>query len=141
MEGLDLLDFAGVARARHRLYPREMHLAEKLHAYSVQRKRPNTRVKDLPDMALLAQTGAFDARTLRAELQRTFLERGTHPLPSGLAEPPTDGWDKQYAQLSRVNRLPWPTLVEVLKTAREFLDPVLSGSDGTWSPASWAWRK
>jgi hypothetical protein len=31
IEGSDFLSFAGVARARHRIYPRVVHIAEKLH--------------------------------------------------------------------------------------------------------------
>jgi hypothetical protein len=50
----DVLAFAGIAPPALRLYPIETHIAEKLHAYTMPRKRPNTRVKDLPDIALLA---------------------------------------------------------------------------------------
>jgi hypothetical protein len=52
MEGSRLLGFIGVAPSRIRLYPRETHLAEKFHAYTLPRERENSRVKDLPDMAL-----------------------------------------------------------------------------------------
>ena len=45
----DVLAFAGIAPPELRLYPIETHIAEKLHAYTVPRGRPNTRVKDLPD--------------------------------------------------------------------------------------------
>jgi hypothetical protein len=53
----DVLGFAGIAPPVLRLYPVVTHLAEKLHAYTLPRARPNTRVKDLPDLALLATTG------------------------------------------------------------------------------------
>jgi hypothetical protein len=65
-----------------RLYPIETHIAEKLHAYTMPRTRPNTRVKDLPDMALLATAEPLEAARLRAALERTFAFRATHPLPS-----------------------------------------------------------
>jgi predicted nucleotidyltransferase component of viral defense system len=42
----DLLGFAGIAPPTLRLYPIETHVAEKLHAYTMPRARPNTRVKD-----------------------------------------------------------------------------------------------
>jgi hypothetical protein len=50
----DVLAFAGIAPPTLRLYPIETHIAEKLHAYTMPRARPNSRVKDLPDLALLA---------------------------------------------------------------------------------------
>ena len=45
----DVLAFAGIAPPTLRLYPLETHIAEKLHAYTMPRARPNSRVKDLPD--------------------------------------------------------------------------------------------
>jgi hypothetical protein len=48
--GDDLLAFAGIAPPEFRVYPVETHLAEKLHAYTLPRTTPNTRVKDLPDL-------------------------------------------------------------------------------------------
>jgi hypothetical protein len=66
----DRLAFAGIAPPRLPLYPIETHIAEKLHAYTMPRMRPNTRVKDLPDLALLATTRALDAKRVRAALER-----------------------------------------------------------------------
>jgi predicted nucleotidyltransferase component of viral defense system len=68
----DVLGFAGIAPPTLRLYPIETHLAEKLHAYTMPRARPNSRAKDLPDLALLASAQVIDARTLRAALKQTF---------------------------------------------------------------------
>jgi len=50
----DVLAFAGVAPPTLRVCPVETHIAEKLHAYTMPRARPNSRVKDLPDVALVA---------------------------------------------------------------------------------------
>ena len=61
----DVLAFAGIAPPTLKLYPIETHIAEKLHAYTMPRIRPNTRVKDLPDMALLGTTNQLDAGRLR----------------------------------------------------------------------------
>ena len=52
--GKDTLGFAGVPPPEVRVYPVETHVAEKLHAYTLPRARANSRVKDLPDIALLA---------------------------------------------------------------------------------------
>ena len=43
----DVLGFAGITPPTVRLYPVETHIADKLHAYTMPRTRPNTRVKDL----------------------------------------------------------------------------------------------
>jgi hypothetical protein len=59
--GDDFLGFAGVEPPRMRRYPIETHLAEKLHAYTLPRARPNSRVKDLPDLALLGGIRPVDA--------------------------------------------------------------------------------
>jgi hypothetical protein len=52
--GHDLLGFAGIEPPAVRVYPVVSHVAEKLHALTMPRPRPNTRVRDLPDLALLA---------------------------------------------------------------------------------------
>jgi hypothetical protein len=46
----DVLGFAGIAPPSLRAYPIESHIAEKLHAYTRPRSRPNSRVRDLPDL-------------------------------------------------------------------------------------------
>ncbi len=138
--GKDVLGFAGIAPPTLRLYPIETHLAEKLHAYTLPRPRPNTRVKDLPDIALLATTRALDAKHLRAALDQTFEFRKTHALPTTLPEP-LSAWSKPYAAMAREDQLIWPTLSDVTQAARSFIDPVLaSGFDGTWEPQQWSWR-
>jgi hypothetical protein len=101
----DLLAFAGIAPPVLRLYPIETHIAEKLHAYTMPRTRPNTRVKDLPDMALLATTASLDATRLRAALKKTFSFRATHPLPPSLPHPP-ENWLKPYSEMAQENELP-----------------------------------
>lgn len=136
----DVLAFAGIASPSLGLYPIETHIAEKLHAYTMPRKRPNTRVKDLPDLALLASAQVLDAKRLRRALDQTFTSRGTHSLPTRLVEP-LSAWANPYAAMAREDHLEWTTLDEVTAAARAFLDPVLAGSlDATWKPEIWAWR-
>ncbi|MFO1076779.1 MAG: nucleotidyl transferase AbiEii/AbiGii toxin family protein [Planctomycetota bacterium] len=135
-----LLDFAGIEPARMRLYPIVSHIAEKLHAYSMPRERPNSRIKDLPDLALLASAGEIDAVQLRTALEMTFAFRETHALPRELASPPTE-WAEAYRAMASADGLAWPTLEEVHRAARDFLQPVLSTrpSAGRWTPNSWSW--
>ncbi len=137
--GDELLSFAGIAAPELRVYPVETHVAEKLHAYTLPRTTSNTRVKDLPDLALLAQIGPRDARRLRAALAKTFGYRETHPVPPRLPDPPPE-WKEPYGAMAEEDALPWATLDDVAAAAREFVDPVLgSDADGKWDPGSWKW--
>ncbi|WP_239470210.1 nucleotidyl transferase AbiEii/AbiGii toxin family protein [Archangium violaceum] len=139
LEGSDLLSFADIPRSRLRVYPRETHVAEKLHAYTLPRELENSRVKDLPDIALLAQTGRFNREILRAALERTFAFRGTHQLP-GSMPPPLTSWTDRYARMAQDHGLPWPTLADVHRAASAFLDPILGGGGEKWSPERWTWE-
>jgi len=135
----DLLAFAGIAPPVLQLYPIETHIAEKLHAYTMPRARPNTRVKDIPDITLLATTGSLESTRLRAALETTFTFRATHPLPSSLPDPPPN-WLTPYVEMARENALAWTTLDQVATAARTFLNPVLAGGEGVWLPDAWAWK-
>lgn len=135
----NLLDFIEVPPPTHRLYPRETHVAEKLHAYTLPRERPNSRVKDLPDLALLASAGPIEAASLRAAIQAVFDHRGTHPVPTSFPAPPAE-WLSPYANLATENALRWPSLNEVTGATRRFLDPALAGATATWNPDSWTWE-
>lgn len=141
MVAQDVLAFAGIAPPTLRLYPIETHVAEKLHAYTMPRSRPSSRVKDLPDLALLATAQPIDAKRLRAALEQTFTFRKTHPLPA-LVPAPLSAWVTPYAAMAREDKLAWPTLDDVTKAVQAFLDPVLAGGlDAVWSPGTWAWSR
>lgn len=136
----DVLAFAGIAPPTLRLYPIETHVAEKLHAYTMPRARPNSRVKDLPDLALLGSVQELDARRLRAALEQTFAFRKTHALPESVPAPP-EAWRTPYEAMAREDQLHWATLDQVTKAARAFLEPVLAAElDARWLPAEWRWR-
>jgi len=136
----DVLAFAGIAPPALRIYPIETHIAEKLHAYTMPRARPNSRVKDLPDLALLATARPLDATRLRTALDQTFQFRRTHPLPVMFPEP-LSAWAVPYAAMAREDQLAWPTLDEVTGRVRQFLNPVLArGLAATWVPERWHWQ-
>jgi len=136
----DLLAFAGIAPPTLRIYPIETHIAEKLHAYTMPRPRPSSRVKDLPDIALLATVQSIHAKRLRDALAQTFTYRKTHALPAALPAP-LSAWATPYLAMAREDRLVWPTLDGVTTAAQAFLDPVLAGRlDATWEPETWTWR-
>jgi hypothetical protein len=136
----DVLEFAGIAPPRLRVLPIETHIAEKLHAYTMPRDRPNTRVKDLPDLALLGTIRPLDRARVWEAIQRTFGSRRVHPVPARLPPPP-EAWTAPYARMAELDELPWRTLAEVETVARAFLDPLLSSDKaGRWDPVSWRWQ-
>jgi hypothetical protein len=138
----DTLAFAGIEPARIRLYPVASHVAEKLHAYTMPRARPNSRIKDLPDIALLATVGPILASTLRSAFERTFEFRATHELPADLPPPPT-AWEAAYQAMAKADGLAWSTLEELHRAVRGFLEPVLSRrqQSSRWTPDSWSWTR
>lgn len=141
MTAPDVLDFIGVPPPTLRVYPIETHLAEKLHAYTMPRRdgRMNSRVKDLPDLALLATTRPLRSEAIRGALAQTFAHRATHEVPRALPDPPPE-WTSSYAQIAKQNKLTWLSLLEVTQAARRFLDPVLGdNAPRMWSPQDWAW--
>lgn len=136
----DVLAFAGIAPPTLRLYPLESHIAEKLHAYTMPRNRPNSRVKDLPDLALLATVREIEGTALRNAINQTFEYRATHPVPDSFPEPPSS-WATVYERMASNDGLQWPTLVEVTSAVRAFLNPVLAGTNARWEPQTWTWRE
>lgn len=133
------LDFLGLPATPVRVYPLTAHIAEKVHAYTIPRARPNSRVKDLPDIALLAQTRSVPAAEVRAAIVATYGHRGTHAVPAALPSPP-DFWHAPYREMAREHRLAWTSLDELLLAVRAFVDPVLDGVEGRWDPEAWRWR-
>jgi Nucleotidyl transferase AbiEii toxin, Type IV TA system len=81
-------------------------LAEKLHAYTTPLARPNSRLKDLPDLSLLMTAQPIVVRHLRAPLEQTFLFRNTHVLPAFVSSP-IEVWRKPYESMSREDWLRW----------------------------------
>jgi hypothetical protein len=137
----DVLAFAGIAPSSLRLYPVVSHIAEKLHAFTMPRPRPNSRVRDLPDLALLATTGPIEGAALRRAIELTFEFRGTHPIPMKCPPPPMD-WTVPYARMAENDDLTWKTLAEVTLAVETFLNPVLESAEcGTWTPSGWHWTK
>lgn len=138
----DVFGFAGIAPPTIRVYPIETHIAEKLHAYTLPRKRPNSRVKDLPDLALLGTIRSIEASRLRAAIEQTFAFRATHDRPTALPKPPSE-WRDPYASIAADDSLPWPTLEDVFEAAESFVAPVLSDTAclPIWTSTARRWEK
>ncbi len=135
-----LLSFVGIEPVAVSVLPVETHVAEKLHAYTMPRSRPNSRVKDLPDLALLATVGALHESVLRRALHTTFGFRGSHDLPECIPDPPLE-WGAVYRRMARADSLPWESIDVLLGAVRRFLEPVLVAEtlERLWEPAEWDW--
>jgi len=86
----DWLGFAGILPPTVPMIQREQQFAEKLHAYTLPRTAPNSRVRDLVDLALLIQSGTLESNRVVQALRATFDLRATHPVPKALDPPPED---------------------------------------------------
>jgi Nucleotidyl transferase AbiEii toxin, Type IV TA system len=118
----DILGLAGIAPPTLRLYPVVSHIVEKLHALTMPRSRPSSRVRDLPDIALLATTGLIEGAKLRLALETTFGFRGTHSLPASVPAPPAF-WAEPYAAMASSDELIWASLVESWKPCQHSWTP------------------
>jgi Nucleotidyl transferase AbiEii toxin, Type IV TA system len=99
IQGQDWLGFAEIPAAEMRLISKEQQVAEKLHAYSLPRSTPNSRVKDLVDLLLLVRTGEVRQPQLTEAVRMTFDRRKTHAIPLSLVPPP-ESWDGQFHALA-----------------------------------------
>ncbi len=120
------------------MYPRATHIAEKLHAYTMPRPTPNSRIKDLPDLVILAGVGSLEGSELRRALEQTFGHRNTHALPEAFPAPP-ERWREPYRRTAQEEGLAWGTLDQAHEAAAKFLEPILRGELGVWDPAHWRW--
>lgn len=138
LAGRPYLDFVGVAPGHSRVLPIEQHIAEKLHALTVPRSTLNSRVRDLPDLLLLASVRPIRGALLRLAIEQTFAFRATHPVPHCMP-PPAEVWADKYAALARDVGLPWQELKAAVVAAGRFVDPVLAAVPDTWDPTTWQW--
>jgi hypothetical protein len=120
IRGRDWLEFAGIPLVPCIAISREQQFAEKLHAYTRPRERPNSRVKDLVDMALLVKMGLLGSAKLKEAIRATFDQRGSHAVPTVFPDPP-ESWRQPYAQLAGECGLEW-TIEESVQTIASRMD-------------------
>jgi hypothetical protein len=121
----DWLAFAGIEKPCVRMISREQQFAEKIHAYTLPRSSPNSRVKDLVDLALLIADNQLDRRRVINALHLTFDRRRTHALPTSLSVPPPE-WQTPFRALAEECGLQ-TDIAAVFDNVREFLENVLAG--------------
>lgn len=131
VECRDWLAFAGIARPAVRIIPREQQFAEKLHAFTLPRSTPNSRVKDLVDLALLIRAAGLTPARVRAAIDATFERRGTHTLSRRLDPPPPE-WLGQFAELSK-DCLVDANMAGAFEAVQTFLNVVQAAEREAWS--------
>ncbi len=125
-------------------YPMETVIAEKTEAI-VSLGMLNTRMKDFFDIWFLAQTFAFDGRTLHDAVRATFGRRNTDlsfGVLAKLLNELADDASKQMqwrAFLRKSSLIVEDDLVAVNRAIRDFLVP-LAGGEITQGPASMVWE-
>ncbi len=122
----DWLDFAGIPTPEVRMIAREQQFAEKVHAYTLPRNSPNSRVKDLVDIALLIGDRQLDQRKTAQALHLTFERRHTHVLPATLTSPPRD-WQRPLEVLAEECGL-LANMNAVFEGVREFYVRILAAA-------------
>ncbi len=85
--GHDWLGFADIPAGSFLTISPEQHMAEKLHAYTLPRLTPNSRVRDLVDMELLRRSNVLDRGRVKEALRVVFARRKTHEPPEALTPP------------------------------------------------------
>lgn len=133
-----LLAFAGVPPLEVDAIPLAVHVAEKLHAYTrtYEGNRPSTRVKDLVDLALIAELSGIEAGALGTAIRLTFERSATHPAPAALPPPP-GAWAAQYRRLAESVGLAG-SLADGHGAVATLLDHVLAGRSSAESRPSTA---
>lgn len=95
------------------------HVAEKLHALTRDYGRENTRTRDLIDLVLFIRSGLVTPPSVASAVERVFRERGSHPVPSLLADPPPS-WDLPYRRMASEIGLEIATLPAAMALVRDF---------------------
>ena len=105
LNGKDWLDFAGISAPKIQAISTEQQFAEKIHSYSLPRRTPNSRTKDLADLVLLIEKCALDPERLREAIGKTFRRRKTHEVPTELENPP-ESWQTRYKTMAEECGIP-----------------------------------
>ena len=127
-----------------RLYPVVDHVADKVAAtqslYGASGEEPSSRVRDLVDLVIFADTQALDGRELQTAIAAEWLHRGLPGQPH--FEPPAH-WNSLYPDLAA--KVPACSGVtrysEAVELVGKFLAPALKGTAAglTWKPQTAAW--
>lgn len=123
------LGFVGLGDLLVEAVDRRQHFAEKLHALTRDYgDRPNTRVKDLPDLLTLIEHGLEPDGALLAAVESLFETRHTHPVPDAPPVPPVS-WQASYEQFATEVALDASTLDVAHERLTEFWSTTLRSAE------------
>lgn len=115
-----VLDFAGLGRHEVEVVDPTQHFAEKAHAFTrTYGDRPNTRVRDLPDMVLLIDDGLEPTPELFSIVARLFEARAESVMPVDLPDAPSF-WRENYPAIATELDVSAKTLDEAMTLVRDF---------------------
>lgn len=135
-----LLEFADIPIVAFPCLPLGQHVAEKVHALVRERRSgDSTRVKDLIDLVLIAETCAVDACDARMALAAVF-SGFKLAVPVALPRAPV-AWRPQYRRMAEDLGLRASSLDEGVAAAADFVGPLMDGTaTGTWCPDASEWH-
>lgn len=105
IQGANWLEFSAIPAPTISMISIEQQFAEKLHAYTLPRAKPNSRVQDLVDMVLLINMRKSDPQKIFPIIVNVFEKRATHPLPQKLERPPVE-WEPRFKTMATECGLP-----------------------------------
>lgn len=121
-----IFDFAGLNRHSIEIVDPQQHFAEKMHTLTRSYgDRPNSRVRDLPDVVLLIEDGLQATPELLAVVSHVYTERAMHPLPQELADPPAF-WRQEYPVSAGGMDVSATTLDDAMALVRRFWAQLLT---------------
>ena len=133
----------GLIRPPYRLYPLVDSIADKVMAtIEPHHGRPSTRFRDLVDLVIIAHSKQVDADELAKAFTSERLRRSV-PGTDQFQVPDESRWRNGYRTAAAdVSSVAEKTLPEALHLAKQFIDPVLSGSisSGVWDCAKLTWQ-
>jgi predicted transcriptional regulator len=121
-------------------YSFEQQIAEKFHALTRSYKSGAvSRVKDLVDILLIANTNKISFTRLRKYLISTFENRKTHQIPMNAPEISPD-YEMNFAKLSREIGLKQKNLKQANDARKELISPILANQKvRIWDPDLFRW--
>lgn len=124
-------DFAGLARCEVEVVDPAQHFAEKAHALTRSYgDRPNSRVRDLPDLVLLVEDGLEPTHELFAIVAHLFEARATHDMPAELPDPPASWGDAYFGYADEMD-VSARTVDEAMALVRGFWKSLLVHREGS----------
>jgi len=124
-----VLGFAGLVPHEVETVDPTQHFAEKLHAFTrLYGDRPNTRVRDLPDLVLLIEDGLEPSAELLGVVRHVFNARAVRDLPAELPDPPAF-WAERYRDLATELDIEAKTTGAAMALLRRFWSAALAAHD------------